>query len=335
MAVFNTRRYFLDTLVETLGIKSGLGITVPEALDLLRRDQPGWNWWDGDRDERVRVRPEEFEDVYIHLLHATGGIADTRGSMEVVFEYCRRHDIRVPDDSSYRNMQPPIAAAVAYVEGALIAHLEDEEALPDQLSALPDFHDFLFQYAVREILADNLPEGRGWDGVVSLRDLFDSEAAPSMPETYFDQRYIDYLNAQPGDLTKMHWRQFEYLTGEFFHRSGYRVTIGPGRADGGIDVRAEKDRIFAGPEVIIIQCRRKGDQYEVQIDEVKALWADVLDEGAAYGVMATTTRLARGAREYCAARHYRVRGAERELVRKWLREMTSHGEAWQPAPSQE
>src|SRR5262245_51653734 len=99
MAIFNTRRYFLDTLVETLGSKSGLGITVQEALDLLRRDPPAEGWWDGDLDEEVRVRPEELEDVYIHLLHAAGGVADTRGAMELAFEYCRQHDIRVPDDS--------------------------------------------------------------------------------------------------------------------------------------------------------------------------------------------------------------------------------------------
>ena len=59
----------------------------------------------------------------------------------------------------------------------------------------------------------------------------------------------------------------------------------------------------------------------------------VVVEGAVYGVMATTTRLAKGAREYCQARQYRVRGAEREHVREWLRSMTSHGEVWQPQPS--
>jgi hypothetical protein len=29
-----------------------------------------------------------------------------------------------------------------------------------------------------------------------------------------DQKVIDYVHAQPDDLTRMHWRQFEYLVGE-------------------------------------------------------------------------------------------------------------------------
>jgi hypothetical protein len=91
-------------------------------------------------------------------------------------------------------------------------------------------------------------------------------------------------------------------------------------------VRAEKERILAGPEVTIIQCRRKGDKYDLEIDEVKALWAGVLDEGAVCGIMATN-RLAKGARDYCEARQYRVRGAEGVHVRQWLRAMTSHGGA--------
>jgi hypothetical protein len=83
-----------------------------------------------------------------------------------------------------------------------------------------------------------------WDGSVPLRDLFDlgnlgaGTAASGDLAPLIDQRFIDYLHAQPEDLSRMHWRQFEFLVGEFFRRNGYDVVITPPSGDGGVDVRA-------------------------------------------------------------------------------------------------
>ncbi len=41
MAILNRRRYFLDTLVEMIGIKSGLAVSIPEALQLLEYPPDG------------------------------------------------------------------------------------------------------------------------------------------------------------------------------------------------------------------------------------------------------------------------------------------------------
>ena len=38
MHVINARQYFLDTLVELTGIKSGLAVLVPKAIELLDRN---------------------------------------------------------------------------------------------------------------------------------------------------------------------------------------------------------------------------------------------------------------------------------------------------------
>jgi hypothetical protein len=87
---------------------------------------------------------------------------------------------------------------------------------------------------------------------------------------------------------------------------------------------AAKNRVLAGPEVILVQCKRIKAGAEVAINEVKALWADVQDEGASKGLIATTTRLAKGARDYCDARKYRLERAEGDTVRRWIHEMASH-----------
>jgi hypothetical protein len=305
MAIVNERRYFIDTLVEMVGIKSGLAVTVPEAQQLLERDPPDKGWWKGKRKDLLRLEPVEVEIVFLRLLRLLGAIPDEMHPKILLFEYAKANPVEVPKGFWAPGKLPEKLRAMPganYLQRVLLEHLEYKKPIPAAILGMPGFPDLMKQYAMREIMDDNLSDSRTWDGIVRLSDLFKSEDAPSRPDTYFDQRFIDYLHAQNVDLAKMNWRQFEYLTGEYFHRTGYKVTIGPGRKDGGIDVRAAKERVFAGPEVILIQCKRHKEPNEVTINEVKSLWADVLDEGAVGGVMATTTRLAKGARDYCDAR---------------------------------
>ena len=297
MAIINVRQYFLDTLVEMVGIESGLAVTIPEAKQLLEQNPPNEDWWRGDRDDPLRLHFDEIENVFLRLLYLVGAISNDRHPKVLLFDYAHSHVVNVPEEYSFATEVPdlPHAMSVAnYLEQILLGHLNDRKSLPTELHALPDFTDLVKQFAVREIMNNSFPNSRKWDGIIRLDTLFSSEEAPSQPGTYFNQRFIDYLNVQVKDLTRMHWRQFEYFTGEYFHRIGYRVTVGPGRDDGGVDVRAGKDRILAGPEVILIQCKRHREPYEVEINEVKALWADVQDKGAARGLIATTRASRRG-----------------------------------------
>ena len=71
-----------------------------------------------------------------------------------------------------------------------------------------------------------------WDDTVQLRDLFLSESLKTQYGTFFDQRFVDYLARNFGRIDEIHWRKFEGLAGEFFEREGFRVEMGPGRADG-------------------------------------------------------------------------------------------------------
>jgi restriction system protein len=151
-----------------------------------------------------------------------------------------------------------------------------------------------------------------------LSDLGGAIAAGIDSAPLIDQRFIDYLQAQPEDLSKMHWRQFEFLVGEFFRRNGYDITVTPPSRDGGIDVRAVREKGVVGPELILIQAKRLSGDRRVGIETVKALWSDINEAAATRGIVATTSTLAPGARAYCQARHYRLTQAERPMVEKWL-----------------
>ncbi|QDT55584.1 Restriction endonuclease [Caulifigura coniformis] len=323
MHVTRVRQYFLDTIVELTGIKAGVGVTVPKAVSLLKKrtESNVTPWWSGDPLDVIRLEGGEVESGLVLLLHRVGAISEPLDSIGLLIRFVRAHLHRlgkVEDEPDFR--LPTGYLAVQDLSALLNGMSEEPTEHVRGLTLLPEWQDIKRAFAIRNVM-DRLPTSKSWNGIVQLDDLFESEAAPADPETYFDQRFIDYLNAQGEDLNRIHWRQFEYLVAEYYKRLGYRIKIGPGRGDDGVDIILEKDRVFAGPEVILIQCKRYSGTNEVKINEVKALWADVNVRAAASGLIATTTRLARNSREYCDARHHRLKRAERENIVQMLREM--------------
>jgi HJR/Mrr/RecB family endonuclease len=169
-----------------------------------------------------------------------------------------------------------------------------------------------------------------WDGVTPLRELFELSGisgqvvASTDTPPIIDQRFIDYLNAQPRDISRMHWRQFELLVGEFFRRNGYEIRVTPPTRDGGIDVHAVRDTNLLGPELVLVQAKRFRDHREVCVESVKALWSDLDELRASRAVIATTPMLSEGARAFCEARHYRLTAVERPTVESWLRSLATY-----------
>ena len=175
-----------------------------------------------------------------------------------------------------------------------------------------------------EIKSSHFPTVANWKDEVELEDLFRAEGLETQYGSFFDQRYIDYLHRNFEDIDRVNWRKFEGLTGEYFDRQGFRVEMGPGRRDDGVDVRVwPGEESPESPPAIIIQCKRQRQAVSKVI--VKSLYADVLDSGASSGLIVTTSKLAPGAREVCAVRSYPIGEADREMVRKWVQEMRKPG----------
>lgn len=122
----------------------------------------------------------------------------------------------------------------------------------------------------------------------------------------------------------MHWRKFEGLTAEYFSREGYEVELGPGRNDGGIDVRVWKNNKKAGdPPLILIQCKRYKDKIERTV--VKALWSDMEWEKAGSGLIVTTSGISPGGLSDCQARGYKIEEANKNTIAQWLEKMKTPG----------
>jgi restriction system protein len=156
-----------------------------------------------------------------------------------------------------------------------------------------------------------------WKDVAELDELFESESLNTRHGSFFDQRFVDYLDSNFSDVSKINWRKFEGLVCEFFERQGFYVEVGPGRADEGVDARIwprKSDRTL--PPLTIVQCKR--ERKTVGKVVVKALWADVVSEGAKSGLIVTTSALSPGARRICRARGYPIAEADRGTLRQWL-----------------
>lgn len=85
-------------------------------------------------------------------------------------------------------------------------------------------------------------------------------------------------------LAELSWKSFEDVTGEYFRRRGYRVieTLGGG-ADGGVDLRLQKD-----DELTLVQCKRWKSR-KVGLPIVRELLGAITAESAQNGILVTTS----------------------------------------------
>ena len=143
-----------------------------------------------------------------------------------------------------------------------------------------------------------------WQNVEQLDTLFSSKECKPEYGKFIDQRFINYLRANTEKIDTMHWRKFEQLTAEYFDRNGYRVELGSGQNDDGIDIRIWKENGNDKSELphCIIQCKRQKRKIEKTV--VKGLYADIEFAGAKRGLLVTTSELSRGAKRTIRIRSY-------------------------------
>ena len=319
--------YFLDLASEEVACGSGVLLTDNNIKTLsVRYDIDEFRYLErGDRE--TVIRPEDFEDAVLNIRKAIGNLPDTKMGQFFVFDAVRA----LHDEGG-----DPIKIAEAYLaisrsgKYASVGKEAIEEIIA--ISGQKTLHVLKFLQAVGEMQQRrmNFLYGRvrqkTWDGAVSLDRLFEGEHIPDDPTVYLDQRYIDYLARNSEEMGRIHWRNFERLTTEFFRRQGYEVDLGTGTKDGGVDVRVWTDKDSkTGPPLMLIQCKRYKDV--VGIETVKAFWSDVHFEGAEKGLIATTSSVSRDSKKLCEVRKWPMTFAEATEIQKWARTM------WRQAPA--
>ena len=262
----------------------------------------------------------ELEDAILQLRVAIGELPDNKMGQFFLVDAAKaiwgtggnprkiaKAYLAVADSGRYQSVTSQAIDEVARISGQRTAHVLE-------------FAAAWSEFGRRHHSLNQRLQHKPWDGAVQLDRLFEGEHIPDDPAVYLDQRYIDYLAKNSEDMCKIHWRNFERLTTEFFRRQGYEVDLGPGTKDGGVDVRVWTDKdAKAGPALLLIQCKRTKNV--VGIDTIKAFWADVLFEKAERGLIATTATVSSGSKKVCEARLYPLTFAEGDRVRQWVRSM--------------
>ena len=231
--------FFLDLASEEIACSSGVLLTDLNLKAItVRYDIDGLSYLERGEKETV-IRPEDFEDAVSSVREALGSLPDTKPSQFVLMDAYialekKGADARkiaqayltISDPAKYTSVNAEATEEIISISGAERMHVYE------YLLAVSEMHERKMNFLYGRV------RRKQWDGTVALDRLFQGEHIPNGSEVYLDQRYIDYLAKRTArTFGRIHWRNFERLTTEFFRRQGYEVDLGPGTKDGGVDVR--------------------------------------------------------------------------------------------------
>ena len=106
---------------------------------------------------------------------------------------------------------------------------------------------------------------------------------------------FEYFAEYPGELQRLHWREFEELLDAIFKNQGYYTELGPGRNDGGVDIRLYQHKAI--PEVVtLVQAKKYKDP--IGLGPVTSIFGIAAMERVPKALLATTSYFEPKAREW-------------------------------------
>lgn len=319
---------FNDYLAELTGYKVGLALTLEELYDHLAGEKGYADLSRQSETNGIRLHSIELEAVNYRLMYRVG-FTETEYDGDhtgvwMLHKYRAAGQLDVYEAVStlwlamMKNYQ--FGGGQYDPEGLVNKSYKQYGPLGAQI-ALEKLQ--VLEMAVRMSTFINIDQVI-WDDRLSLDQLFRGAKVASKPGAFIDQRFIDYLSANNERIGEIHWRKFEELTAEFFGREGFKVELGPGSNDDGVDVRVWDPSLPEGTSPLcLIQCKRHKDKIDKGI--IKVLNSDVEWQRAEYGVIVTTSSLSPGAKKTIEARGYPIEAVEREAVLKWLSRLRTPG----------
>ena len=319
----------LEFLTETVGYKAGLVLTTERLSDMLRDyNEALANEMLDPKGGCFRFESIELEGIVAHLLFKVGNIDDPStipGTIKIYHRVkndpsklaCYLHVMECFDQFAGDTMENPPTKGAALDPRKFLRSAMDsfgKDGLDMAMEVIKSFNHDLHISPWGTIRSTN------WIDTIELEELFKSEDLTTQYGSFFDQRFIDYLNANFEQISNIHWRKFEGFAGEYFDREGFSVDIGPGQNDDGIDLRiyptASRESV---PPLIIVQCKRQKQKIGKTL--IKSVYADVLHEKAESGLIVTSSYLSPGADQMNTARNYRIETADRNKLRAWVEKM--------------
>jgi hypothetical protein len=114
------------------------------------------------------------------------------------------------------------------------------------------------------------------------------------------------------------WRDFEILLFRIFQNQGFQAVLGPGRADGGVDIRLLQ-RAPLGDILTLVQAKHYAPRNKVGLEPVQALFGAAQADGAQHGIVVTTSEYLPGARAFAARHNVQLDLRTSRDVAEWCR----------------
>lgn len=260
MRIVNTKRNILDTIIEITAEKTKLLLSDNDLKCLTSRHEYLSSIQDylSYPNTITSIRGEELEEDIISLRKAVGNLKNFDSANAILFDGINQLAAKGYDMDALNKAMRGLSKKTKVIDGEeIVAEVAKEYSVPTE--ALLEYVWAYSRYKNLSIISNILqvPDYRDWDGIRPLDSLFQTEILPKSAEKYFDQEFINYLYENNVDLEKINWRNFERLIAEFFNSNNYFIKLGPGKNDGGVDVRVWSDKKSSeGPPLILIQCKR-------------------------------------------------------------------------------
>jgi restriction system protein len=247
-----------DALSETVGYKSGLALSVDEMCDHLH--ETGFSEILRVSEKQVvSLRSEEYEQLFYDLLNQIGYISDEYyGDMTGMEMFLKYKDSALEEWLGVTDLFAEIMPKL--IEETRKIGQKSIDPSPLLQVCFDKYGSVGLDIVVKRLEALNrglyLHPHSGlryieWTTEVALKSLFSGTSDKPEVGHFIDQRFIDYLSANQASLPNLHWRKFEELTGEFFHREGYQVELGPGSNDDGVDVRLWRPGLVVQKSIVL------------------------------------------------------------------------------------
>ncbi|EMA4723253.1 restriction endonuclease [Proteus mirabilis] len=321
---------FANHLHEIIGYKSGVATSIEQMCDLLS----GSGFEDNiisSETYGIRIRSEDYDRLYYTLLHKIGVTDKPFWGIFEIFDFNKKIENKYGFDFGksitdiyYRNIKIETENAIKEGRNLLNPEKMMKEAFITHgkiglnvIIQLIEINDNVMKHSPHTMM-----KFHQYSNIVNLSDLFDQYNPIAEEGTFLDQRFIDYLSNNTEKLGDIHWRKFEELTAECFKRFGYKVSLGPGSNDDGVDLRVWHETKEGAPNYII-QCKRVKSKIDKVV--IKGLYTDIIHEGCELGFLVTSSELSLGARSTIDARSYPIEEVNKSKIIQWLKELRTPG----------
>ena len=131
-------------------------------------------------------------------------------------------------------------------------------------------HTEMWIYAIDPVFERDFREYMHWKWICGLvKPDFD----------FLDEELYAHFASNPDQFAELNWRDFEKLVAALMESQGYQVELGPGRGDGGIDIKLlQRDPV--GDILTLVQVKRYRPDRKIRLEAVQALHGATVSHGA-------------------------------------------------------